>query len=148
MNLSIKNSTLTITFLSITFLNSCVPPFDSETPDTENNKYHYEHLINVKLTPDVNNIYAYGDELGIDASYYLAFECNYNTALRIIKSNNFLQDSETGIPLVSEFKMKWWNESEIDSLTRYVYKNESKTYFKYFWYNELNKHAYFLDFDL
>lgn len=143
-----KNFTLNIAFLTITFFSSCVPPFDSDTPDTENNKYHYEHLVNVKLTKDVNKIYTYGDELGIDASYYLAFECNKNTALRIIESNKCIKDSDKGIALYGGFKMKWWNENEIDTLTRFVYKNESGRYFKYFWYNDLNQHAYFLDFDL
>ena len=148
MNLNVKTLALLTVFFSIIFLSSYVPSFDSGTPDTENNKYHYGHLVNVKPTSDVKNLYTSGDELGIDASYYLAFECDKNTALRIIESNNFLQGSNIGIPLISGFKMKWCNKIEIDSLTRYVYQNESGTYFNYFWYNELKRHAYFLDFGL
>lgn len=134
--------------LVMLLLVACAPPFDSRIPDTENNQFHYEHLINVKLTPDVTNLYTYGDELGIDASYYLAFECDRNTALHIVKTNNLKEDTKNGIPLSSGFNMPWWSEREIESLQRYVYQNEEGTYFKYFWYNTKNRHAYFLDFDL
>lgn len=124
------------------------PPFDTDKPDTENNRFHYEHLINVKISPDVVNLYADGDEIGIDAAYYLAFECNKETALRIINSNKLLQDEKLGIPLINGYKTAWWDTNEIESLPRFVYKNEDETYFKYFWYNESNQHAYFMDFDL
>lgn len=139
---------LLIVFLLFLFSCSSHPPFDSITPDTENNKFHYEHLLNLKITPDVRNLYSFGDEIGIDASYYIAFECNLETAKSIINANNLKLDSELGIGIIGGYKSKWWNEAEIEALPRYVYTNEDKTYFKYFWYNEKNNHAYFLDFDL
>jgi hypothetical protein len=134
--------------LSILFYSSCTPSFDYNKPDTENNQFHYEHLLTIKMTPDVKNLYSYGDELGIDASYYLAFECNLETANSIIRANKLIKDEERGNPLYSGFKQKWWNQNEIDTLTRYVYSNDERTYFKYFWYNESSHRAYFLDFDL
>lgn len=124
------------------------PPFDSDKADTKNNRFHYQELINLELTPDVKNLYTYGNEFGIDASYYIAFECKKETALKIIDSNNFLKEDVFGIPLSSNLELDWWNKNEIDTLIRYVYKNNDETYFKYFWYNDSNFHAYFLDFDL
>lgn len=127
---------------------ACNRPFDSNKPDTGNNHFHYEQLLGVKITPDVKNLYSFGDEIGIDASYYLAFECNIETAKRILTSNSLIKDTEKGNLLIGGFKQKWWNETEIDTLTRYLFTNDTRTYFKYFWYNENNQHAYFLDFDL
>ncbi len=124
------------------------PPFDSDQADTENNHFHYEQLLGVKITADVSNLYAFGDEFGADASYYLAFECNQKTAQSIIDSNEFTAETELGIPLTSGFEIEWWNTAEIDTLARMGWKNETEDYFKYFWYNESNNHAYFLDFDL
>jgi len=127
---------------------ACNRPFDSDKPDTRNNHFHYEKLVGVEITPDVKNLYSFGDEIGIDASYYLAFECNITTAKRILTSNSLIKDTKKGNPLSNGFKQKWWNESEIDTLTRYVFTNDARTYFRYFWYNKTNQHAYFLDFDL
>lgn len=63
-------------------------------------------------------------------------------------SNGLIKDAEKGSPLISGFKQPWWDETEIDTLIRYKYINDDGRYFKYFWYNETNLHAYFLDFDL
>lgn len=138
--------TLGYTFGVLSY-SACTPPFDSTKPDTKNNQFHYEHLLHVEMSPDVKNLYSYGDE-GFDASYNLAFKCNLETAKRIIISNNLVKDTGKGNPLISGFKQHWWNETEIDTLTRYIYTNDDRRYFKYFWYNETNLQAYFLDFDL
>lgn len=123
------------------------PPFDYETPDTQNNVFHYEHLVNVEITDDVKNLYSYGSE-GIDASYYLAFECDEDTKEKIIKANKMDKDIEVGQALYSSFEIDWWNKEEIDTLSRYVYSSDDERYFRYFWYNDDSHQAYFLDFDL
>ena len=138
-----------VLFLTVA-LYSCnpfVPSFDSTTPDTTNNYYHYKHLIHVEPTPDVKNLYTLGNEIGIDASYYLAFNCNGNTAQRIIDSNEMILDDDRGsIRLGCD--QKWWKEDEIKHLDRYVFKSDNERYFKYFWHNRKNGNGYFLDFDL
>lgn len=137
--------------LPCTLLFSCNvfhPRFDSKKSDTENNRFHYEHLVGIKWTNDVKNLYAYGDELGIDASYYVAFECSQQTSHKIIESNEMIKDSGKGTVLSSGVQFAWWNMNEIDTLTRFVYSNSAQTYFKYYWYNSENGKGYFLDFDL
>ena len=112
------------------------PPFDSNTPDTKNNVFHYEHLVNIKISNDVKSLYSYGNEFGIDASYYLSFKCSKQTSNKIIKQNEMTLDVERGTALYSSLELIWWNRNEIDTLKRYVYSNPEKTYFKYFWYNK------------
>ncbi|PCI95352.1 MAG: hypothetical protein COB15_12295 [Flavobacteriales bacterium] len=146
-----KTKRLTLILLVAVIISACggsAPPFDSKTPDTKNNVFHYEHLVGIGISEDVKNLYTYGDQFGIDASYYLAFNCTESTKDSIINSNQMIADSENGIGLYSSLELDWWDKEEIESLNRFVYTNENKTYFKYFWYNEESSQAYFLDFDL
>jgi len=122
------------------------PPFDSDTPDTKNNVFHYEHLINVKISEDVKNLYTFGWEFTRDPTYCLSFKCNKETAYKIIEQNEMTLDTKKGIGLSIE--LEWWNNSDIDTLLRYQITNSEETYFKYFWYNENTNQAYFLDFDV
>lgn len=124
------------------------PPFDHGTPDTENNTFHYENLVNVKISEDVKNLYTFGNENGFDASYYIAFECNSQTAEKIIDANKMAPDSIKGAELRLDSKMEWWDEADIDTLDKHVFSNADNTYFRYFWYNEQTNQGYFLDFDL
>ncbi len=124
------------------------PPFDYQTPDTKNNIFHYENLIHVDITPDVTNLYTYGDEIGIDASYYLAFECNPETAQAIIDSNDMQSDCFNITILNNGFKMSWWDLQEIKTLPQFCWSNDNETYFKHFWYDPQTKRAFFMDFDI
>ena len=139
---------LTLITLIITSCGLSHPPFDPGKPDTKNNQFHYKNLLRVDVTPDVKNLYTYGSEIGFDATYYVAFECSAETAQKIIEANQMVEDDKKGLSLSRSFDMPWWKKEEIKSLARYKYQNEKNTYFKYFWYNWANKHAYFLDFDL
>ncbi|MFT5513863.1 MAG: hypothetical protein ACI8SE_002274, partial [Bacteroidia bacterium] len=125
------------------------PPFDRSTPDTKNNKYHFRHLVNLEPSTDVHGLYTYGNEMGIDASYLLTFKCGPETVLQIIKSNDMELDDQKGTVLYGiGTNVSWWNVSDIDTLTRYIYSSENERYFRYFWYNDYTNQGYFLYFDL
>jgi hypothetical protein len=137
-----------IVFFYLLLFNACHPPFDPGKPDTKNNQFHYEHLLNVEITPDIKSLYAYGDEFGIDASYYLSFECEKETVTKIVEQNRLTHRVGPGSGWTKGPELRWWDKTEIDTLEGYMYKNDSEEHFKYLWYNESNHHAYFLDFDL
>ncbi|MEM6397800.1 MAG: hypothetical protein AAF741_15735 [Bacteroidota bacterium] len=94
---------------TISSCNPFLPSFDSDQPDTKNNLYHYEQLTNVKISSDVKELYAFGDELGIDASYYLGFQCDPETILEIINANNMHEDDKRGAMLSGDLDFMWWN---------------------------------------
>lgn len=124
------------------------PKFDAYTPDTRFNKIRYRDFLHLDVSPDVHNLYCHIDAIGIDADYQFAFNCNPNTAERIIAINELKLDMETtdfGFGLQTEFD--WWKEEEIQKLQLYSWKGEHE-YYRYFWYDKKKQKAYFFDFDL
>ncbi len=122
------------------------PTYSSTRPDTLSNQQRFKDLLNVKLTPDVKNIYCFADYLGIDFSVQLAFTCNASTAKRIIEQQNLEVDTITNhdaFGLDNEFS--WWNRQKIQLLPLHSWKKEGE-YCKYFWYDEKRGKAYYLEF--
>ena len=119
--------------------------FDDKIPDTAANKKHFENFLKVKITPDVKNIYTCGDEIGIDASYHIAFECHDSTKNKIININNFTPDNISGIGIQPP-PHEWWDEQEILHLPQF--SNIKRQYHRYFWYDSISQKAYYSDFDL
>jgi hypothetical protein len=146
VQLNITNYELLTSLFLLLILNSC-NQFDSGTPDTRNNKFHFKNFLNVEITPDVKNIYTFGDELGIDAKYMIAFNCNGTTANKIIEVNEFKADNsnQDGYYIQAEH-LKWWDRNEVIELPKYSWNDGN--YFKYFWYDSIKEKAYYLDFDL
>ena len=124
------------------------PVFDSDVADSKNNRERFKDFIKVELTPDIRNIYCFDDAIGIDADYMFAFNCDLTTSNRIIKMHNLTIDtisSDNAFGLQNDFE--WWKKEEIAKLTKYSWTN-GEHYFKYFWYDSVNKKAYFFDFDM
>src|ERR1700709_759178 len=55
------------------------PTYDNGVPDTENNKKRCKEHLQVDLSSDVKNIYAYGDFIGIDYKVLISFTCDSTT---------------------------------------------------------------------
>lgn len=124
------------------------PSFDHDKPDTENNKNRFKEFLKIKISEDIKNIYCFNDEIGIDADYMFAFNCNETTSKKIIEVHELLIDSlnsDNGFGIQHDFE--WWEKDRIVNLEKYTW-TDGKQYFKYYWYDKENKKAYFFDFDL
>lgn len=47
----------------------------------------------MEITPDVKNIYCFDDAIGQDADYMFSFNCNSETATKIINYHSLMKDS-------------------------------------------------------
>ena len=65
------------TVLSVLLVVSCFTPASQD----------FQSLIGLPPSEDVQNLNVYGDELGIDASYWLSFRCNDSTIEKIITTS-------------------------------------------------------------
>lgn len=124
------------------------PSFDSDKPDTDNNKRRFQDFIKVEITSDVENIYCYNSAIGIDASYMFAFNCNQQKSDEIIKVHELLLDTnnqDNGFGLQQDFD--WWDKSRIKELNKLIWTNGDR-YYKYYWYDSENEKAYYFEFDM
>lgn len=123
------------------------PTFDHDKANTENNKKRFDEFIKVPRTQDVKNIYCFDDAIGIDADYMFAFNCNQETSNKIIEQHQLElnNDGDNAFGLQSDFD--WWDKEQIKTLQKYSWADGNQ-YFKYYWYDAENEHAYFFDFDL
>ncbi len=129
-------------------VDTILPTFNHDKPDTENNKERFKDFIKVEITPDVKNIYCFDDAIGIDADYMFSFDCNSSTSNKIIEVNGLELDtvnSDNGFYIQHDFD--WWNKEKIAKLAKYSWTNGDR-FFKYYWYDKKNGKAYFFEFDL
>jgi hypothetical protein len=95
----------------------------------------------------VDSLYAYADEVVVDASYYLAFTCKHQTHQRIIDSLQLVPDT-TNMTFGGGFNLPyaWWNTKHIEEIKPY-FKVEGNIYW-YLWYDPAQHQAYFMTFDI
>lgn len=124
------------------------PHFDAYNADTKYNKKRFTDFIKVEITPDVKNIYCFDDAIGIDADYQFGFECNPETAQKIITKHQLKLDKITeGNAFGLQNDFDWWDKKKIEKLDLYSW-HDGRQYFKYFWYDQEEQKAYFFDFDM
>lgn len=124
------------------------PPFDHDKPDTENNKQRFRDFIKVEITPDVKNIYCFDDAIGIDSDYMFSFNCSPATSQKIINVHKLTLDtlnSDNGFMMQNDFD--WWERERIQDLQKYSWTDGNR-FFKFYWYDEEQKKAYYFDFDM
>ena len=121
--------------------------YSQDKPDTKANKKIFADFFNFQVTPDVHNLYAYSDELGIDASYYLAFNCDDST-IKKIKQNLSLEvdNTETSFGGGLNSSPTFWWDTTFMNRAKPLSKEEKNLYW-YLWYDRHKKKAYFLTFD-
>lgn len=129
-------------------LDRVFPRFDAYHPDTKANKKRFDEFIKIQRTADIRQIDCHDDAIGIVADYMFSFYCNIESAKKIIHQHQLEPDQSTSdfsAGLQDDFP--WWNKEKIARLERYSWKGEHE-YFKYFWYDSLEKKGYFFDFDM
>ena len=124
------------------------PKFDTDKPDTDNNKAQFKKFINVPITPDIKNIYAYGDAKGADRKYQFSFNCDITTVNSIIKRLNLKLDKDEDTYNNGEWEsFPWWDQSFVVNNAPY-YRVINEGILSYLWYNTATKKAYFSVVDL
>lgn len=123
------------------------PTYDSNKPDTDNNKKRFKEHLNIDLTNDVKNIYTYGDFLGADYKVLISFNCDITTINKIVTVKNMvLQNSnDEGLGFGEEFQ--WWDKNKIHKIKPYKEGKEAE-YWKYLWFDKSSKTAYYEEFSL
>jgi hypothetical protein len=125
-----------------------IPIFDSYTPDTKYNKKRFIDFFGFAPTSDITDLYCYNDQIGIDSKFQFAFKCDPGTKDRIVKHLNLTQaagpdNSSRG--LWQSFQ--WWDSAKIVTLNPYWRKDDHE-YYRYLWFDEEKKAAYYIDFDM
>ncbi|HVU96041.1 MAG TPA: hypothetical protein VHE34_12490 [Puia sp.] len=125
-----------------------LPHFDDDHPDTKFNKRRFEEFFGFYPPEDVKNLYCFNDEIGIDADFQFAFNCDTPTVNRIVqhlKLKKQMQPDNYSSGLWHRFP--WWDSAKILKLVPYKKKSEHELY-RYLWFDTSAKKAYYFDFDM
>lgn len=129
-------------------IDSAFPAYDSDKRDTEHNKKRFKEHLQVDLTDDVKNIYAFGDFLGADYKVLITFTCDTSTLKKIILAKSMTiskTDNDEGLAFLDEFP--WWNKKLIAKIKPYKVGKEYE-YWQYLWFDNKTKTAYYEEFSL
>ena len=124
------------------------PIYNSDKADTEFNRKRFKEHLQVDLTDDIKDIYAYGDFLGIDYKVLIAFTCDQSTIDRIIEVKKMqltTSKDDDGLLFLDEFK--WWDKDKIEVLEPFKVGKEQE-YWQYLWYDPKTKQAFYEEFSL
>ena len=124
------------------------PTYDNSKPDTENNKKRFKEHLQVDLTDDVKNIYAYGDFFGADYKVLISFSCDTATLNKIVKAKGMTistTDNDEGLLFLDEFS--WWDKKVIAKI-RPLKVGKEYEYWQYLWFDKKSKNAYYEEFSL
>lgn len=125
-----------------------LPTYDNGKPDTENNKKRFKEHLQVDLTSDVKNIYAYGDFLGADYKVLIGFTCYQTTIDKIIAAKKMqltTSKDDDGLFFLDEFK--WWDKDKIELLEPFKVGKEAE-YCQYLWYDPKTRQAFYEEYSL
>lgn len=123
------------------------PSYDSDKPDTRNNKKRFKDHLQVDPTSDVKDIYSYGDFLGIDYKVLIAFSCDQITIDKIVATKKMKRSTQddNGLLFLDEFK--WWNKDSIKMPEPYKVGKDAE-YWEYLWYDPKSKQAFYEEYSL
>ena len=121
--------------------------YDPYNPDTKFNKKRFSEFFLFDPTQDVQNIYCYADEMGIDHIYQFSFNCDSTTINKIVSNLNLKRavSDNFGTGLWHDFP--WWDSAKIEKLNPFFKKGEYETYW-YLWFDTITQKAYFFTFDM
>lgn len=124
------------------------PIYDHGKSDTESNKKRFREYLQVAPTPDVKEVYSYGDFMGIDYKVLIAFKCDTATINNIVKVKKMSLSNEEydhGLTFGEEFP--WWDKNAIEQIQPYKVGKEYE-YWEYLWYDPKTNLAYYQQFSL
>ena len=102
--------------------------------------------------PDVKNLYSWDDRIGINSSFFFAFQCHDTTVKKIISELHMYPYRDTSNSVMGwsgslyQCGMRWWDSTGIQQINPYVSKKE-RLYW-YLWYDTKKHIAYFETFDM
>ena len=124
------------------------PKYDHNLPDSENNKQRFEDFFGFAPTSDVDSIFCFADEIGIDHDYSFSFNCNQTTIHKICNNLKLTNDSIFSTDFTSLFHdLKWWDKDKIKKLKPYWTVNEHQTHY-FLWFDSTKAKAFYFEFDL
>lgn len=123
------------------------PSYDSDKPDTKNNKKRFKEHLQIEPTADIKNIYAYGDFLGIDYKVLIAFNCEQATIDKIVNVKNMRRTTKDDIGLFFLDEFKWWNKDSVKMPEPYKVGKDAQ-YWQYLWYDGKTKQAFYEEYSL
>jgi hypothetical protein len=97
---------------------------------------------------DVKNFDYFPDEVGIDASYWISFECDESTVTKIRERLELHQENKPQDGLIGGLNLEpepWWDTAFIKKSLPYSWQKENL--YRYLWYDKNKKRVYFLAFD-
>lgn len=112
-------------------------------------KIYFQDFFGFTPTEDVKNLNSFGDELGIDASYWLAFECNDSTIGKIVTNLQLTKSEIETNGLIGGLNTQptpWWDTAFVSHSKPFTRQDDRILW--YLWYNNKTKRAYFLTLDL
>lgn len=115
--------------------------YNSETPDTEENKKSFTWHLGVPVSEDVKNIFAYA-ELWTDSIFLFSFSADTSTIEEIIKTKGFTIPDFPESPITKD--LRWWDDEYIKTFPRYQLTNEKSSFI--LWYDEKSQQAYYQEF--
>jgi len=122
------------------------PQFDSDHADTRSNQLRFKDFLQIELSKDIKNLYCFDDAIGIDADYMFAFNCDSSTAEKIKVKHLLKPDTNNDYGFGMQHDFDWWDKKKIEQLDLYSW-NKGQDY-KFFWYDQKEKKAYYFEFDL
>ncbi|MEO6549292.1 MAG: hypothetical protein ABIN94_14920 [Ferruginibacter sp.] len=124
-----------------------IPTFDSFKPDTKFNKKRFEEFFGFAPTPDVKEIFCFGDQVGIDSKFLFSFKCDTSTKNKIVTNLHLTQaDKPDNFSNGLWQSFLWWDSAKISTLNPYWMKGEHE-YYRYLWFDQSKQTAYYIDFD-
>lgn len=132
----------------LAFLSLSCNSYSSTVADTERSRKEFQYFFRFKPTPDVINLYSYSNEVGLDASYWLSFQCNEATVKKIQENLQLQEEPSPSRGLfggLNSTPTKWWDTTFIFNTKPYS-RNEERLHW-YLWYDPVKKRVYFLAFD-
>ncbi len=108
----------------------------------------FNDFFKFDLPADVKNFNYYADELGIDASYWISFDCDESTVKKIHQILD-LHEGEAGRGLfggLNSYPTLWWDTTFLFNARPFTKREEQ--IFWFIWYDKKNRKAYFLTFDV
>ena len=123
-------------------------PYTHDKPDTAPNQQGFARHFGFSPPADVTELYYYADELGIDAKYQLGFKADRSTVDRIVSSLDLKKPDKGFVEERIGTEFPWWTRSDFKDLKPYWKRSSDGKAFKYLWYDESKKQAWYLEFDL
>lgn len=125
--------------LLLLFLSSCF----------RSNSHFFEIFFGHKPGPEIQNLEVHASEIGLDASYWLAFSCNDSTYESLVKDMSLELVDKPTHGLYGGFNSHpeaWWDTSVVyHSLP---FHKEKDRIHHYLWRDTANQRVFYLNFDL